>query len=174
MLHRTEDTGGARTLQNARGSGNGSCKRSFSATSPGSNDTCGSLASSRGKGRSIQHGTQLLSQLGIVELLEQDERPTFIVDLEGDDDKSINRLNLLFANPSLRAQPAVLQSIEGKPDGLTLMFTTSTPHREFKSWVLSKRDTAGASERSLTPFVFAGLTWRSSTIRDCFRVVHVD
>lgn len=171
MVNRTEGTGGAR---NARGSGNGHSRPSLSATSPGSDGTRGSIVSTRGEGRSIQRGTQLLTQLGIVELLEQDERPTFIVDLENDDDKSSSQLNLLFANPALRAQPAVLQGIAGKSDNLTLIFTTSTPCREFKSWVLSKHESAGASERSATLFVFAGFTWRSSTIRGCFRVVHVD
>jgi hypothetical protein len=174
MLNRAEDAGGARTLKNSGRFGNGQSKPSFNTTSPGSDDPRGNLVSSRGEGRRIQHGTQLLSQLGIVELLEQDERPTFIVDLEDDDNKSTSRLNLLFANPALRAQPAVLESIEGKSDDLTLIFITSTPHREFKSWVLSKHGAADAPERSATTSVFAGFRWRSSTIRGCFRVVHVD
>ena len=87
---------------------------------------------------------------------------------------SISRLNLLFANPALKAQSAVLESIEGKSDDLTLIFATSTPHRDFKSWVLNSPGTRGASEKSATPFVFAGFTWRFYTIRGCLRVVHGD
>jgi hypothetical protein len=174
MLKRAEDAGGTRTLKYARGRGNGHSKTSPNSTGRGSNDHSGSLVASHGEVGSIHHAAQLLSQVGIVELLEQDERPTFIVDLEDEDGTSSSRLNLLFANPALRAQSAALESVEGKSDDLTLIFATTPTHRDFKSWVLSNSNTPGASVKSATAFVFAGFTWRSFTVRNCLRVVHGD
>jgi hypothetical protein len=54
--------------------------------------------------RSKQSGLQLLGNVGVIELLEQDERPTFIIDVAN----PVNfvpgsSLQVIFANPSLRA-----------------------------------------------------------------------
>jgi hypothetical protein len=172
MLSRAEDTGGTRDLKLSRGPGGGHNKNTSKLVRRGSNDHNYGPIASRGERRSSQHGAQLLPHVGILELLQQDERPTFIVDLGGGDDTMNSRLNLLFANPALRAQSAALESIEGKSDDLTLIFATSTPHRDFKSWVLNSPDTRGASERSTTTFIFAGFNWRFFTIRGCLRIVH--
>lgn len=174
MLNRAEDTGSRKTLKHARGPGSGRSKSSPKSMSRRPDGHSAGLVASRSGRGNIQHATQLLSQVGMVELLEQDERPTFIVDLEGEDDISCSQLNLLFTNPALRAQSAALESIEGKSDDLTLIFATTPTHRDFKLWVLSNPDIPGASEMSITSFVFAGFIWRFSTIRDCLRVVHGD
>jgi hypothetical protein len=171
MLNQAEDTGGTKNLRLSRGPASGHSKNSSKLVRRGSNDHNYDLTS-RGARRSSQHGAQLLSHVSILELLQHDERPTFLVDLEDYDDTPNSRLNLLFANPALRAQSAILESIEGKSDDLTLIFSTSTPHRDFKSWVLSSPDTPGTSQKSTTMFLFAGFNWRVFTICDCLRVVH--
>ena len=104
MLNRARDeAGGITTLKLARGSITNSPPRSTSTPGSWTSLDGGSVPRSpdtRGK----PSGLQILGNVGIIELLEQDDRPTFIVDVA-------NPANLLpggplqvvFANASLRA-----------------------------------------------------------------------
>lgn len=54
--------------------------------------------------RSTVTGVELLGNVGIVELLEQDERPTFIIDVANQANYTPGGpLQIVFANASLRA-----------------------------------------------------------------------
>jgi hypothetical protein len=54
--------------------------------------------------RSTQTGLEVLGNVGIVELLEQDERPTFIIDVANPANYTPGGpLQIVFANASLRA-----------------------------------------------------------------------
>lgn len=54
--------------------------------------------------RSAPTGRELLGTVGIVELLEQDERPTFIIDVANQDNYTPGGpLQIVFANASMRA-----------------------------------------------------------------------
>jgi hypothetical protein len=174
MPNQAECTGSKRTPKLARGPGSGPNRASRKSLSRGSSDHSVSIVASHEEGKKAQSGAELLSQVGIVELLEQDERPTFIVDLADDQNTSSSRLNLLFANPALKSHPSVLESIGGKSDDLSLIFATSTPHMDFKSWVLTSPGAPGALEKPATPFVFAGFAWKFYTIRHCLRIIHGD
>lgn len=103
MLNKARDeAGGVTTLKLARGSISNSPTRSTS--TPGSLTSLekGSVSSSPdSKGK--QSGLQILGNIGITELLEQDDRPTFIVDVAN----PVNflpgaPLQIVFANASLR------------------------------------------------------------------------
>ena len=174
MVNLAEDTGGTRTLKLTRRPGIGHNKTSPESLSRGSNEQRDAFVASRGEEKSTKRGADLLSQVGIVELLQQDERPAFIVDLEDDENFAARQLNLLFANAALNEQFALLEKIEGKADDLTLKLAVSTPHRDFMLWVLSSPDTPGAPQMCATPFTFAGYTWRASTIRKYLRIVYCD
>lgn len=175
MLKREEDTSGTRTTKHARRPSSGPNKTFSKGMGSHSNDhsgNCGNFVASGGRGENSQHGAQVLSQASALELLEQDERPTFVVDIEGKQDAAGSRLSLLFVNPALEAQTAVVERIEGRSEDLTLIFATSTPHRDFRSWVLNTSDTVAVSGKSVMPFAFAGLTWRYFTISNGLRIVH--
>ena len=100
-----EESGGVTTLKLARGSiGNGTAQRS--------NNTLGNLVSMEDKSntpmepetRSTLTGLELLGSVGIVELLEQDERPTFIIDVANPANYTPGGpLQIIFANASLCA-----------------------------------------------------------------------
>jgi hypothetical protein len=63
-----------------------------------------SNAELRSDRRSTQSGLELLGKVGIVELLEQDERPTFIIDVANPANFTPGGpLQIVFANASLRA-----------------------------------------------------------------------
>ena len=132
MLNRAEDTGGTRTLKLTRGPGSGHNKSSPKPLSIGSYEHRDAFVASRGKEKSTMRGADLLSHMGIVELLQQDDRPTFVVDMEGDEKIPSSQLNLLSANAALNEQFALLDKIEGKSDDLSLKSAISMPHRDFK------------------------------------------
>jgi hypothetical protein len=100
-----EDPGGVTTPKLARGSiGNGIAQRS--------NNVPGNLVLMEEKSNtpmdletgSTQTGVELLGRVGIVELLEQDERPTFIIDVANPANYTPGGpLQIIFANASLRA-----------------------------------------------------------------------
>lgn len=138
MLNKARDeVGGITTLKLARGS------VSNVASPPRSTSTPGSWASfersslprspdARGK----SPGMQILGSVGIVELLEQDERPTFIIDVANPVNfKPGGMLQLIFANASLRAQDAILEMITGKDVIDSSGIVNDFP--AFKAWALS-------------------------------------
>jgi hypothetical protein len=104
MLNKGRDEApGVTVLKLARGSVSNSPPRSTSTPGSWASIERSSLPRSpdlRGK----QAGMQLLGSVGIIELLEQDERPTFIIDVAN----AVNfipggPLQIIFANASLRA-----------------------------------------------------------------------
>ncbi|KAG0651774.1 Hybrid signal transduction histidine kinase K [Hyphodiscus hymeniophilus] len=118
MLNKAKDesAGGITTLKLARGSmsqnatsspRSGSSRASIERNStPRSPDT-------RGK----QTGLQLLQNIGIIELLEQDDRPQFIVDVANSGNFTPGGpLQIIYANASLRAYQSILELVTGKPD----------------------------------------------------------
>ena len=173
MLNPAENSGGARALELIRRPGIRPNKLSSKSWSRGSNIHSDGFTARRGEKTSKQ-GADLLSDVGIVELLQEDERPTFIVDLRDHENQSRSPLKLLFANSALNAQPSLLESIKGKSDDSTARFTKPTPHSYFRSWVLRSSETPGGTQMSVAPFSFAGFTWKASTIRKCLRVIRTD
>lgn len=83
-----------------------------------------------------QPGLQLLSGVGIIEVLEQDERPTFIVDIANGANFSPGPLQVVFANASLRAYATLMDLVTGKTD-LSSPNVINHQYPEFKAWVLS-------------------------------------
>ena len=114
-------------------------------------------------------GREVLSQVDIVEWLEQDERPTFILDLADTSNFQPGSLQILFANNALRSQSGLFDRICGKSGespGLTL---SSFP--EFKAWTLSFTKNQEPLNVSLPAFQYAGIVWTCSTIRKRLRLV---
>jgi hypothetical protein len=108
-----EDSGGVTTLKLARGSiGNGIAQHS--------SNIPGNLASMEDKSsapmyletRSTPTGVELLGKVGIVELLDQDERPTFIIDVANPANYTAGSpLQIIFANASLCAHEVSFLSV---------------------------------------------------------------
>lgn len=118
-----EDSGGITTLKLARGNiGNGSAQRST--------NMLGNLVSMEDKAntpldpetRSTQIGLEVLGNVGIVELLEQDERPTFIIDVANPANYTPGGpLQIVFANASLRAHEVRFSGYSTWPSFLNIM-----------------------------------------------------
>jgi hypothetical protein len=53
-------------------------------------------------GNDFSSPPQILGEIGITELLEQDSRPTFILDLQASEKEIKGRLNVVWVNKSLK------------------------------------------------------------------------
>jgi hypothetical protein len=122
--------------------------------------------------RSKTSGNSLIDSVGILELLEQDERPTFIIDVA--DQKNFipgGRLRLEYANASLRATEPILEMVTGYADLASPTIVTNA-FPEFKAWVLSFVNKQHESlDICLPSFLYGGFTWSCSTLRKRLRVI---
>ncbi|KAK4504082.1 hypothetical protein PRZ48_004997 [Zasmidium cellare] len=112
--------------------------------------------------------THALNSVGIIELLEQDERPTFIVDLGDSANYGPGPLQLIFCNMSLRSYEGIQSLISGtaaenSPGPKTFL--------QFKSWLLSAAVGGESLNVCLPPFNYATMTWSCSTVRKRFRII---
>lgn len=112
----------------------------------------------------------VLQSIGILELLEQDERPTFIVDLAERQNYGPGSLQLVFSNLSLRSYEGMQALVAGtsssggaSPGAKTFL--------HFKSWLLSAAINGESLNVCLPPFNYANLTWSCSTLRKHLRII---
>jgi len=111
-----------------------------------------------------------LAQIGVVELLEQDERPTFILDLVDQANFEPGPIKLVYASASLRAASGVLDRITGIAGQESPGLTAATAFSDFKAWSVSYVRDHESLDVSLPSFGFAGATWTCSCLRKRFRV----
>jgi hypothetical protein len=105
---------------------------------------------------SLGAAAESLGQLGALELLEQDGRPTFIIERQPPGQPVLVRPcpRVVFCNRSLLSSTTMLGRIQAKIDGGIL---TS----RFRAW----------AQREHGTFAYHGLLWSSFTLRDSWKVV---
>ena len=173
-----EDSGGVRTLKLARGSaGANSPSRPSGPRTPSGSGR--SYLSTGGKSkspedRSSSHGASILNQVGVAELLDQDDRPTFVLDLSDRLNFEPGPLKILFANASLRAVRPILDIIIGiaarESPGISTI-TATTAFSDFKAWATSYVKDNEPLDVTLPSFFYAGCSWTSCSLRKRFRVI---
>ncbi|RBR11816.1 uncharacterized protein FIESC28_08855 [Fusarium coffeatum] len=164
---REDPAGGVTTLKLPRASVN-------SVTPGRSESTPGSWGSSMDvpahtatpDSRSLPPGLQMLQGVGVIEFLEQDERPTFLIDLDNSANTGRAGLHILYYNASLRGAHEVLQYLSVDKEDTS----TETDFGRFKSWIMTPLKSRGSTDGSSTHF-YAGITWTLSTLRRRFRFV---
>ena len=170
-----EDTSGVRTLKLARGS----MSVSSPSRPPGQRTPSGSgrsFLSPSSKSKSPERGEKsymlsALDQVGVVELLEQDERPTFVLDLGNQVNYEPGPLKYIFANASLRASGSILDMITGRAGQVSPGLTATTVFSEFKAWSMSYVKDHEPLDIALPSFFYAGFTWTISSLKKRFRVI---
>lgn len=113
---------------------------------------------------------RLLGQVGVAELLENDSRPTFIVDLGDSINYSSGPLRILFANSALRSHPSLYEAIVGRLVDASPRHDYLQGYPHFKAWLFSATLNGESLEVCLPAFVHGGVSWSCSTIRRRFRV----
>ncbi|KAI8279354.1 hypothetical protein K4K56_012745 [Colletotrichum sp. SAR 10_98] len=166
-----EENDGVHTVRLARGTvhARGAAR---SGSTPGSSSLSSSaeatLTSSRSPiSQSTGPGVAELRNIGVVELLEQDERPTFIIDLANPVNNQRTALHLLYANAALRASVGVLEllSVEGD-DAIK-----NSEYTHFKAWAMSFVKNQESLDVCLPSHNYGGIMWTCSTLRKRYRFV---
>ena len=173
-----EDIGGVRTLKLARGSMSVSSPSRPSGQRTPSGNVRG-IQTHSNKSKSPESGEKSkalhnLDQAGILELLEQDERPTFILDLADQANFEPGPLNIIFANASLKAAGPLLNLINGRRKQESPGLNATTRFSEFKAWSTNHAKDHHSLDIALPSFFYAGLTWSNSSLRERFRVIKVN
>ncbi|KAF2476109.1 uncharacterized protein BDR25DRAFT_253774 [Lindgomyces ingoldianus] len=123
-------------------------------------------------GRDRNDPLRLLGSVGIVELLEQDTRPTFIVDI-GDScnyTPGSTALQILFANSALRSNSSTWELVVGKPSDEHADDVASHALSQFKGWLLSTVMQGGNLDINPRPVEHGGIIWSCYTLRKHLRV----
>lgn len=146
-------------------------------TSAISGSTAGSLASSVDMSapalspdlRTASPSLQLIQGIGAIELVEQDDRPTFLIDLLSPTQSLPNlpSLHILYCNSSLRLSQNLAKLV-----GVELDDTIDAVNYErFVSWATSLSSSRGSQDSAPPYYVYGGITWTCATIRQRFRFI---
>lgn len=171
--NKSEDAGGIKTVRLARGPVNiGSPSRA--ASTPGAR-----LSMERGSmpraptpdDRETKDSLQVLGQVGIIELLEQDERPTFIIDLGNPTNFRPGPLQIVFANAAIRGYSGLLDMITGKVHMASPDYAVTSTFPEFRAWSTSFVKDHESLGVSLPTFIYGGSSWTCSTLRKRLRLI---
>ncbi|XP_044719958.1 histidine kinase-, DNA gyrase b-, and HSP90-like ATPase domain-containing protein [Hirsutella rhossiliensis] len=134
-----------------------------------SGSTPGSLASSMdmsSDSRNLPAGLQAVQGIGAIELLEHDDRPTFLLCLAGPLNLNRPGLEILYYNGSLRCCPEIqnLLAVDSEDTSVAEGFD------RFKSWAydVPKNDDI---DTSLPYHEYGGITWTRITLRQRFRFI---
>jgi PAS domain S-box-containing protein len=111
-----------------------------------------------------------LNSVGFRDILEQDSRPTFVIDLDPDEGGS-HAILPLFCNAALRTHEPLLDSIMGHAGANHHFEADAVSHEEFRAWATgwSKFD----DSRDVFPLtiVYSGMLWTGSTVKKRWRLI---
>ena len=106
----------------------------------------------------------------MIELLEYDSRPTFILDLHRTQDPYDHRLDTAFSNVALQRLPRVLRPVQQGRD--TVVDDDALEQFSlFKEWATSSSTHDHAAESYTTPFEYQNLFWIRTTLRKRWRII---
>ncbi|PFH56161.1 hypothetical protein XA68_16967 [Ophiocordyceps unilateralis] len=124
-----------------------------------------SLSTLSPDGRNLPASLQRVQNIGAIELIEHDERPTLLVDLSAPPDVNQPGLNILYYNGALRSCPDLCALL-----AIDCPNTASQGFDRFKAWAyhIHNSDSSG-------PFLpyhhYAGTDWTATTLRQRFRFI---
>lgn len=115
----------------------------------------------------IPSNLQMIRSIGIIELLENDIRPTFMIDLQNPSNTTQPHLLIQYYNHSLRAcsdiHPLLNAGCDNNP--------TTPEFLHFKQWALCSTLTAERPELRFPSCEYGRITWTKSTVRQRFRFI---
>ena len=115
-------------------------------------------------------GSSLLQEIGACEILDQDDRPTFVIDLQNRANFEPGPLHILFPNAILRASFDTLSMVSGKGVQSLQSLSASSEFNEFKAWAISYVRNLEPLDVPLPSFRYLGATWSCNTLRRRLRI----
>ncbi|EKG18529.1 PAS domain-containing protein [Macrophomina phaseolina MS6] len=158
MLSNAREDSGIKTVTLARGT--------YSGSSPSVDRS--SLPPASPELRDKADVPPALSSIGIGEVLEQDGRPTLIVDLGEPANYGPGYLHVVYANSALRASIGLFDLVTGKA---IVDSHDTAAFAEFKSCVLNSATHGESLDGCMRGILYAGLPWSIYTLRRRYRVV---
>lgn len=128
-------------------------------------------------GDSEQSSLRSLDRIGITELLEQDSRPTFIVDLLADEKEVDGRLKVTWSNKSLKFFDGLRKVINAETFYPSLASSApssgalAAKEAEFKEWATSMPDFDSDLDGFMPRYEFKNMYWTCCTLRARWRVI---
>ncbi|TVY81135.1 Hybrid signal transduction histidine kinase K, partial [Lachnellula suecica] len=131
----------------------------------------------------LQDGPLALQEIGIRELLEQDSRPTFVLDLQFETNANPNIIhwNVAYCNKALRffdelrtvilAETYFPAPLSPTSSSTTSQDSTCGADRDFREWATSNSDFQGSRDGYLPRHTFRGMFWTSATLRCRWRAI---
>lgn len=115
---------------------------------------------------------QALYDIGIVELLEQDGRPTFILDQNEDKEPDNIHLRPVFCNASLRSVTYLQDIVTGKAvaDSHRSLYEPNK-YSDFREWASCLPEHDNLVDGYLPNFPYNGLIWSCTTLRRRWRIL---
>jgi PAS domain S-box-containing protein len=169
MLKSVRDGTEVTTLKLARGTVSAASPPRSSST-PGSWSSIDAATLNRSPDTQLSvPGLQALQSVGILELLEHDDRPTFIIDSSNTVNKTpTGPFSILYANPALHVSDSIRQLVYGNVDDDQ---DARTDFLNFRTWVKGAGNTTERLDAFLPSYHYGGVTWTCSTLRNRFRFV---
>lgn len=174
MLSKTREDSSIKTVTLARGTYSGLSPPGATSVASGRSSERSSLPRTASPdSRDKNDPLRVLASIGIVELLEQDDRPTFIVDVGEIAHQAPHHASIpiLFANNALRSNPSAWELVAGK-------FAASTPQdaavnatHQFRAWLLNPALYPQDKQAGPLPVDYGGILWSCFTLRKRLRVV---
>ncbi|KAL7918131.1 hypothetical protein ACQKWADRAFT_304909 [Trichoderma austrokoningii] len=162
---REETAGTVTTLKLPRASVS-STNAALSGSTPSSMDM--SVPSLSPDMRSLPPSLQMLQGVGVLELLEHDDRPTFLVDLANSASANRPGLPIVYYNGSLRAAESIHSLLNPEQeDPASPDFPEN--FNEFRSWVVASG--TDVLDVPSSTFEYGGITWIATTLRRRFRFI---
>ncbi|KAI8626779.1 histidine kinase [Xylariaceae sp. FL1651] len=169
MLKTVREGAEVTTLKLARGTVSAASPARSSST-PGSWSSIEAATLNRSPdAQAVAPGLQVLQSVGILELLERDDRPTFIIDgLNPVNSAPSGPFSILYANPALHVSDVIRQLVYG---GFHDGQDGRTEFLNFRTWVKSAGNSTEGLDVFLPSFHYGGINWTCSTLRNRFRFV---
>ncbi|KAK0745801.1 hypothetical protein B0T18DRAFT_437960 [Schizothecium vesticola] len=155
------------TLRLPKGQVNGQ-NASRSSDTPGSSTSTDPFTMPRSSSARLPlPSSQALHDIGLVDYLDQDTRPAFVVDLFDSSDAEPGPLRLVYLNPSLRAARELVDQLSADtsdPDH-------SADSARFKAWAIAGTSMWDSPDALPLSLEYGGIAWTASTVKKRFRVV---
>ena len=167
-----EEAAKVKTLRLARGAPTSPGRPSRPLRTPSGQTVSGSSLKPKSPAEETKSvSLSLLQQISILELLDQDDRPTFVIDLGNHANLEPGPLNIVFSNIALKASMGLLEMVTGKTDLNSPGLSATTAFNEFKAWITSYVKNNQSLDVALPSFSYAGATWICSTLKKRLRVI---
>ncbi|KAJ4310606.1 hypothetical protein N0V94_008363 [Neodidymelliopsis sp. IMI 364377] len=175
MLSKTRgEDGSIKTVTLARGTFSGLSPPGLTSVTSGRSSERSSIPrTSSPDARERSDPLKLLSSVSIVELLEYDTRPTFIVDVADHSPYAheSSSLQILFANNALRSNATTWETVAGRPTEQSPDEALTHATNQFRGWLQGNGTLGEECDTSQSPVEHGGMVWSWYTLRKRLRIV---